>query len=132
MPGMHFKQPWFTYSASGPCTKNKERIKKIKGTGDSRFIYHNELDKVCFQHNMGYGDFKDLTRRTAVDKVLHDKAFSTAKNPKYGRYECGLPSMGYKFFDKKTSSGTVKNEIISNNQLSEELHKPVTKYTHLS
>ena len=63
-------QPGFTYSAGRPFTKNKERIQKIKETGDSRYIYRNELDKACFQHDMGYGDFKDLTRITAADKVL--------------------------------------------------------------
>ena len=51
---------------------------------------------------MAYGDFKDLTRRTASDKILHDKAFNIAKNPKYDRYQYGLASMVYKFFDKKT------------------------------
>ena len=47
--------------------KNKERIKKLKETGDSRYIYQNELDKTYFQHDMAYGDFKDLTGRTGSD-----------------------------------------------------------------
>ena len=76
----------------------KERIQKIKKTGDSQFIYQNELDKVCFQHDMVYGDFKDLNWRTASDKVLHDKAFNIAKNPKYDGYQCGLTSMVNIFF----------------------------------
>ena len=59
--------------------KNKERIQKLKETGDSQYIYQNELDKPCFQHDMAYGDFKYLTRRTAFDKILHDKAFNIAK-----------------------------------------------------
>ena len=63
--------------------ENKEWIQKFTGTGDSRYIYQNELDKACFQHDMAYGDFKDLTRRTASDKILRDKAFNIAKNPKY-------------------------------------------------
>ena len=63
--------------------KNKKRIQKFKKTGDSRYIYKNELDKACFQHAMAYGDFKDLTKRTAADKVLRDKAFNIAKDPKY-------------------------------------------------
>ena len=75
---MHLKQPGFTYSAYGPFTKNKERIQKFKETGDSRYIYRNELDKVCFQHDMAYGDFKDLGRRTAAYKVLRDKPFNVA------------------------------------------------------
>ena len=61
MPEMHLRQPGFTYSAFGPFTKNKERIQKSKETGDSRYIYQNELDKASFQHDMAYGDFKDLT-----------------------------------------------------------------------
>ena len=101
----------------GPFTENKERIKKFKETGDSRYIYQNELDKACFQHDMAYEDFKDLNRRTAADKVLHDQAFNIAKNPKYDGYQCGLASMVYKFFDKKTSGGTVKNENMSNKEL---------------
>ena len=67
MPEMHLKQPGFTYSPCGPITKNKEKIIKIKETGDSRYIYQNELDKVCFQHDTSYGDFKDLNRMTAAD-----------------------------------------------------------------
>ena len=70
MPEMHLKQPGFPYSACGPFTKNKERIKKFKETGDTRYIYKNELDKACFQNDMAYRDFKDLKRRTASDKVL--------------------------------------------------------------
>ena len=60
-----------------------------------------KLDKVCFQHDMVYGDFKDLVRRTASDKILRDKAFNIAKNPKYNGYQRGLASMVYTFFDKK-------------------------------
>ena len=81
--------------------KNKERIQKFKETGDSRYIYQNELDKACFQHDMAYGDFKDLTRRTASDKILRDKAFNIAKNPKYDGYPRGLPSLVDNFFNKK-------------------------------
>ena len=96
MPEIHLKQPalldksGFTYSAFGPFTKNKERIQKFKETGDSGDIYKNELDKACFQHYMAYGGFKDLARITASDKVLREKAFDTAKNPKYDGYQRGL------------------------------------------
>ena len=76
---------------------------------------------------MTYGDFKYLIRRTAADKVLRDKAFNIAKNKKHDRYQRGLASMFYKFFGKKTSGGTVKNKIISNKELGEELRKPVIK-----
>ena len=101
MPEMHLKQPGFTYSACGPFTKNKERIQKFKETGDTNYIYKNELDKACFQHDMAYGDFKDLARRTDSDKILRDKAFNMAKNPKYDGYQRGIASVVYKFFDKK-------------------------------
>ena len=86
MPEMHLKQPGLTYSACGPFTKNRERIQKFKETGNTSYIYKNELDKACFQHDMAYGDFKDITRRTASDKISRDKAFNIAKNPKYDGY----------------------------------------------
>ena len=70
MPKVHLKQPGFTYSACGPFAKNKERIQKFKDTGDTSYTYKNELDKACFQHDTAYGDFKDLERITASDKVL--------------------------------------------------------------
>ena len=65
MPGIHLRQPGFTYRACGPFTKSIERIKKFKQTGDSRYIYKNELDKGCFQHNMAYGDFKDFKKKNS-------------------------------------------------------------------
>ena len=89
--------------------KNKERIQKFKLTGYSRYIYQNELDKACFQCGMAYGDFEDLTRRTALDKILRDKAFNIAKNPKFDGYQRKLGSLVYKFFDKKTSGSGIKN-----------------------
>ena len=98
MSEMNLRQPGFTYSACGLFTKNKERIQKFKETENSRYIYQNELDKACFQHDMAYGDFKDLTRRTASDKILRDKAFNIAKNPKYDGYQRGLASIIYNFF----------------------------------
>ena len=100
MPEMHLKQPGFTYSACGPFAKNKEKIQKFKETGDTSTIYKNELNKACFQHNMAYRDFKDVAKRIASDKVLRDKAFNIAKNPKYDGYQRGLASMVYKLFDK--------------------------------
>ena len=81
MPEMHLKQPSFTYSTYGPFTKNKERIEKFIQTGNTNFIYKNELDKACFQHDMAYGKSKDLTKRTQPDNVLKDKAFKIANNP---------------------------------------------------
>ena len=72
MPEMLLRQPGFTYSAYGPFTKNKERIKKNKETRNSRNIYQNELDKACFQYDLAYEDFKNLNWKTAADKVLRD------------------------------------------------------------
>ena len=95
MPEMHLKQLGFTYSACGPFTKNKERIEKFMQTGNTDCIYKNELDKACFQHDMAYGKTKDLVKRTQSDKVLKDKAFKIASNPKYGGYQRGLASMVY-------------------------------------
>ena len=103
MPEMHLKQLGFTYSACRPSTKNKERIQKFKETGDTNYIYKNELDKACFQHDMAYGDYKDIKRRTTSDKILRDKAFNIAKNPRYDGYQWELASMVYKFFDKKSA-----------------------------
>ena len=87
MPEMHLKQPGFTYSACGPFTKNKQRIKKFMQTGDTNYIYKNELDKACFQHDMAYEYFKELKRRTQSDKVLKDKVFAITRNPKYDGYQ---------------------------------------------
>ena len=103
MSEMHLKEPGFTYSACGPFTENKERIQKFKEAGDARYIYKNELDKACFQHDMAYGDFKDLKIRTASDKILRDKAFNTAKNPKCDWYQRGIASMVDEFFDRKSA-----------------------------
>ena len=69
-PEIHLRQPGFTYSACRTFIKNKERIQKFKETRDSQYIYQNELDKACFQQDMAYGDFIDLTRRTTSDKML--------------------------------------------------------------
>ena len=109
---IHLKQPGFTYSACGPFAENKERIQKFKETGDTSYIYKNELDKACFHYDMAYEDFKDIKRRTASDKILRDKAFNIAKNPKYDGYQWGLASMVYKYFAKKSvGSGIICKQI---------------------
>ena len=123
---MHLRQHGFTYSACGPFTKSKEIIQKFKQTGDSRYIFRNELDKACFQHDMASGDFKDLKKKTATDKVLKDKAINFAKNPKYDGYQRGLASMVYNFFDKKTKGSGVKSTP-QDEQLAEGLHKPIIR-----
>ena len=86
----------------GLFTKNKERIQKCKKTGDSKHIYRNELDKACFQQDIAYWDFKDLSRITASDKTLRHNAFNITKNPKYDGYQRDLASMVYKVLIKKT------------------------------
>ena len=95
-------------------------------TANTDFIYKNELDKASFQHDMAYGKSKDLIKRTQSDKVLRDKAFKIASNPKYDGYQRGLSSMVYKIFDKRSSgSGVAATE--TNYQLAVELHKQIIR-----
>ena len=104
MSEMHLRHPQFTYSACGSFTKHKQRIQKFKETGDTNYIYKNQIDKACFAHDAAYSDGKNLTKRTIADKILKNKAFNIAKDPKYDGYQRGLASMVYKFFDKKYAS----------------------------
>ena len=151
MPEMYLRQPGFTYSASRPFTKNKKRIKRFKESGDWRYIYQNEVDKAFFQHDMTYRRFKELPRRTVSDKVLHNKAFNVAKNPRYDGIKKVLLQWFIFFFDKKSSAthanqfagnavtrawsealttqnqSDIENKIISNQQLAEELHQPIIR-----
>ena len=128
MPEMHLKQlaslvkSGFPYSACGRFTKNKERIQKFKETWDKNYIYKNELDKASFHHDMAYGDFKDLARRTATDKVLRDKALRIANE-----HQRGLASMVYKFFDKKLKGSGVNIEMNPGEQLAKEFYKPIIR-----
>ena len=132
MPEIHLRQPQFIYSACGPFTKHEQRIQKFKETGDTNYIYKNELDKACFVHDAAYSDSKYLTKRTVADKILKIKAFDIAKDPKYDGYQRGLASMVYKFFDSKVSSPDKKSLkhvntklIPQDEQLADELLKPV-------
>ena len=127
MPEMHLRQPQFLYSACGPFTRHKERIKKFKQTGDTRYIYRNELDKACFQNDSAYADHKDLITRTEADKVLRDKAYDITSNPEYDGYQRGLASMVYKVFDKNSMGSGVKKLKDSSLILTDELHKSVIK-----
>ena len=129
---MHLRQSQFVYSACGPLTRHKERIKKFKQTGDTCYIYRNDLDKACFQHDSAYADNKDLINRTKADKVLKDKACNIASNPEYYGYQRGLASMVYKFFDKKSMGSSTAEpgsleRIVKDSSLilADELHKPV-------
>ena len=94
-------------------------------TGNTIFIYRNELDKACFYRDMAYGKPKDPEKSTKLNKILRDKAFKIASDPKYDGYQRGLASMVYKFFDKKSSGSGITNE--SNYQLANELHKPIIR-----
>ena len=134
MPEMHLRELRFVYSACGPFTIHKERIKEFKCTGDTRYIYRNELDKACFQNDSAYADHKDLINRTETDNVLRDKAYDIASNPKYDGYQRGLASMVYKFFYKKSiGSGTAKSTVelsaLARNSsiLADECHKPIIR-----
>ena len=104
-------------------TRHKERIKEFKRTGDTRYIYRNELDKACFQHDSVYADHKDLINRTEADKFLRDKAYDIASNPKYDGYQRGLASMVYKLFDKKS----IGSGIASSSILADERHKLIIR-----
>ena len=93
MPEIHIKEPRFTYSASGSFTENTERIEKFMETRNISFLYKNELDKSCFQHDMVYGKSNDLTKTTHPDKVLRDKAFKIASILRYDGYQREIASM---------------------------------------
>ena len=130
MPQMHLRQLGFTYSAFGPFIKNKDRIEKFIQTGNKNFVYKNDLDKACFQHDIAYGKYKDLTERIQSDKFLRDEAFEIANNSKHNAYWRGLGSMVYRFFDKKTTGSgvaTLANKSMPNYQTANELHKPIIR-----
>ena len=93
-------------------------------TGDTRYIYKNDLDKACFQHDSAYSDSKNIIKRTQSDKILRDKAYNIANNPKYDGYQRGLASMVYKFFDKKSMGSSIDK---ANLELANELHKPIIR-----
>ena len=122
MPEMHLKQTGFTYSACGPFTKYCNRIQKFKEAGNLKYLYRNELGKACFAHDAAYSDSKDLAKEATWDKILTDRAYEIARNHKYHGYQRALASMIYKIFDEKTGS-----EVSVNEELAEELHKPVIK-----
>ena len=122
---MHLKQPGFTYSVCGSFTINKERIETLMQTGNTDFIYKNELDKACFQYDMAYGKSKDLTKRSQLNKVYRDKAFKIADDPKYDGYQKRLVSVVYKLFDKKSRGSGVATE--PNYQLENLLHRQIIR-----
>ena len=127
MSEMHLRQPQFTYSACGPFTKHKQRIQKFEETGDTNYIYKNELDNACFAHDAAYSDSKDLTKRTVADKILRDKAFNIAQDSKYDGYQRGLDSMVYKKSEESGAKNVNTKLTPQNQQLAKELHKPIIK-----
>ena len=135
MSELHLVDPIVkTYSAYGPFTKHTQRIQDFLNTGKLSYIYTNDLDKACFQHDMAYNKFKDSEKRTQSDIVFKNRALKLASNPKYNGYERGLASMVYKIFDKKSKGSEIKNEIkenqgnfLENSQLADKLHKPIIR-----
>ena len=122
MPEYHLKQPGFNYSDCGPFTKHRERIQKFREAGNLIHLHRNKLDKVCFDHDAAYSDSIDSTERIVSDKTLKYRPYEIATNRNYDGYQRTLVYMVYKIFDKKTGSGISVNE-----QLAEELNKPVIK-----
>ena len=108
---MHLKQHGFTYSTCDLFTKNKQRVQKFMQTVNTDYIYKNDLDKACFQHDMAYDKYKDLAKRTESDTVLEDKSFKIASNSNYAGYQRGLVSMFHKFFNKKTANKSMSNQL---------------------
>ena len=128
MPELHLGDPIVKkYSACGPFTKHTKGIQDFLNTGKLNYIYKNDLDKACFQHDMAYNKYKDLGKRTQSDKFLKNKAFKIASDPRYNKYERGLASMVYKCFDKKSRGISFKLSSLENQQLANELQKPIIK-----
>ena len=95
-------------------------------TGNTEYIYKHGLEKACFQHNMAYGKYKDLNKRTQSDKILREKAFEIASIPKHDQYPKRLASMVYTFFDKKYAGAGIKS--MSKQQLANKLHQLIIVY----
>ena len=131
MPETHLRQPRFVYSACGPFTRHKERIKEFKRTGNINLLYRNALEKACFKHDATYAKYKDVENRLIADDNLQNSAYDIASNPEYDGYQRGLASMVYKFFDSKVA---LSNKTISdkgtkevNKILVEELYEPIIR-----
>ena len=86
---------------------------KIQRNNGFKLYLQNELDKACFAHDAAYSDSKDLAKGTILDKILINRAYEIAVNPKYDGYQRGLASMMYKFFYKKIRSGANVNEVLA-------------------
>ena len=77
---LHLKEPGFTYSACGQFTKHREVIQKLSETGNSNYLWRNELEKACFNRDAPYFDSKELAQKTVSEKILKDRAYETARN----------------------------------------------------
>lgn len=122
LPEIHLKQPL----PCGSFTESIERIQAFKETGNSIHIYQNKQDIICFQHDMVYWDLKNISIRIACGKLLRDKAFDIAENPKYDRHPCGLASVVYKSLIERQlvqipNGSAIKSKIMSNQNLAYEL-----------
>ena len=117
MPEMHLRQLGFTYSACGPFTKNKERIQKFKETGDSRYIYQNELDKACFQHDIAYGDFKVLKEEQLLIKYCVIRHLILPKISNMTDINADLLQWSIHFLIKKLLVVVLKMRIFQTNVL---------------
>ena len=115
MSEIRLQQPGFTCSVCEQFARNKLKIQKFMDSGDWRYNYENKLDKLCFQHDLAYGGFKDLLSRTTPGIWKRYKVFDIAKNPKYDGYHRGLASMICKSFDKKSFSTHTGKRIYSEN-----------------
>ena len=107
--------------------KKQRKNKKFKETGDSRYIYQNELDKACFQHDMASGDFENLTKRIALIKSCMIKHLILLKVRIMRDINADLLQWPINLLMKKSCGSGIKNEKISNQQLAEKLHKPIIK-----
>ena len=122
MSWLYLRKPGYPYSACGPFTKHLERIQIFWETSTLKNLHRNKTDKACFDHDAVYSDSIHLAKRTILDKVLKDKAYEFARNPKYHGYHRRFASMVYKIFVKKTGS-----DVSINEDLAGELSKAVIK-----
>ena len=118
---MHLRQSEFASSPCGLFARHFEGIRKFEETSNLMHICNSKFDESCFAYNAAYCNRKDLAQRA---RILNDRAYEMAINPKYDEYQKGWLSMNYKFFNKKTGSG--EKESVKE-QLAQELYKLVVK-----
>ena len=128
MPEIHLWDPK-VYSACGPFTRHQKRIDMFMKEGKLNHIPKNRLDAACFQHDSAYAIYRDRANRRQSDIVLKDNALKIATDPRVNRYQRGLASMVYKFFNGRTKGSGINLQAnsLNNEILAEELHKPIIK-----